>query len=403
MSSNKLRSNLTIAIIAIGITALIAIITVIEILKSSIYTNFSSMGANTFNITAQTIHSDKKKPGKRRRLSTSDQSNTISLKEASFFKDNFSYPSIVSLNVLVNNAATIKRNKKKSNPTIFVLGADENYMKVSGNTMQHGRYFSTMDIASGENNCVIGYSLAKKYFEDPEDAANGLLYIGDARYRVLGVMESKGSSFVDRTDNMVIIPLTNARQRFNLTQKSFVISVFVNNINTIDIATDEAEGFMRKTKRLQASTENNFTINKNDEIASSLIDLSKYVALAAAVIGLITLLGAAIGLMNIMLVSVAERTREIGLSKAIGANSRTIQLQFLVEAVIISVSGGAIGVLVGILIGNSMSLFLHTAFVIPWLWIAVGLSICFFVGLLAGIYPAIKAGKLNPINALRYE
>jgi putative ABC transport system permease protein len=144
-------------------------------------------------------------------------------------------------------------------------------------------------------------------------------------------------------------------------------------------------------------------VNKNDAIATTLIDNLKYVTMAASVIGLITLLGAAIGLMNIMLVSVAERTREIGVSKAIGANSATIRMQFLTEAVIISLSGGMIGIITGILIGNTLSFFFHSPFIIPWLWIGIGISICMVVGLLAGIYPALKASRLNPINALRYE
>jgi putative ABC transport system permease protein len=138
-------------------------------------------------------------------------------------------------------------------------------------------------------------------------------------------------------------------------------------------------------------------------VASNLIDNLKYVTLAASLIGLITLLGAAIGLMNIMLVSVAERTREIGVTKALGARSQTIRLQFLSEAIIISLSGGIIGILSGILIGNTISIFFDSPFVIPWMWIGIGLSICLLVGLLAGIYPALKAGKLNPIHALRYE
>lgn len=404
ISNNKLRSNLTIAIIAIGITALIAIITVIEILKGSIYTNFSSMGSNTFNITSQSmISSSKGHGGKRRRTNQSEEQNRIKLSEAEFFRDHFTYPSTVSINVIATNSATIKRNAKKSNPNIFVMGVDDNYLKVSGATIASGRNFNSLDVISGENTCLLGNSLAKKYFSDVEDAPNGFINIGDARYRVLGVMESKGSSFIDRTDNMVLIPLTNARQRFNVSQKSYVISIWINDIRMIDLATDEAEGLMRTARRLNASLEDNFAINKNDEIATTLIDNLKFVTLAASVIGLITLLGAAIGLMNIMLVSVAERTREIGVTKAIGANSKTIRLQFLSEAIIISLSGGMIGIILGILIGNILSLVFHSPFMIPWPWIGVGMSICLVVGLLAGIYPALKAGKLNPINALRYE
>ena len=403
ISTNKLRSNLTIAIIAIGITALIAIITVIEVLKGSIYTNFTSMGSNTFNIASQSIVSKSGTKGRRRRVSQNEEQNRIKLSEAEYFRDHYTFPATVSLNVMATTSATVKRNNKKSNPNIFIMGIDENYLRVSGSGLSYGRNFNTLDVASGENTCLLGHSIASKYFSDLEAAPGQYLSIGDTRYRVLGVLESKGSSLIDRTDNMVLISLNNARQRFNVSQKSYVISIWVNNINEMDLAADEAEGLMRKTRRLDATLENNFAINKNDDIATTLIDDLKYVTLAASVIGLITLLGAAIGLMNIMLVSVAERTREIGVSKAIGANSRTIRSQFLTEAVIISLSGGIIGILTGILIGNSLSLFFHTAFVIPWPWIGIGISICFAVGLMAGIYPALKASRLNPINALRYE
>jgi putative ABC transport system permease protein len=403
ISNNRLRSNLTIAIIAIGITALIAIITVIEILKGTIYTNFTSMGSNTFNVTSQSFVSKNKTQGKRKRTNQNAEQNRIKLNEAEYFKENYTYPSTVSINVMATNTATVKRLSKKSNPNIFVMGADENYLKVSGTSLAAGRNFNALDVSSGQNTCLLGNSIAQKYFHDIEDAPNGFLYIGDARYRVLGVMESKGSSLIDRSDNMVLISLNNARQRFNLSQKSYVISVRVNDLNMMDVATDEAEGLMRKNRRLGAVLENDFSINKNDQMATSLIDNLKYVTLAASVIGLITLLGAAIGLMNIMLVSVAERTREIGVTKAIGANSKTIRLQFLSEAVIISLSGGIIGIILGILIGNILSLVFSSPFIIPWPWIIVGMSICLFVGLLAGIYPALKAGKLNPINALRYE
>lgn len=399
IKSNRLRTHLTITIIAIGITALIGIVTVIEVLKSSIETNFSGMGANTFNITNQQVMAK----GGRRRRPADAETNRIKLRETDMFIRHYRYPATLSVQLIASNNAVIKRGKKKSNPNINVMATDLNYLKVSGLNLLQGRNFSQREIMNGENVCVLGYSIAKKYFQRAGMAENGVLQIGQATYRVIGVLEEKGASFTDRTDNMILVSLMNARLRFNISQKSAVISVKVNDIAQIRAAMDEAEGSMRSVRAIRPGEPDNFSINKNDEVARSLISNIQFVTLAAGFIGFITLLGAAIGLMNIMLVSVAERTREIGLSKALGATSNVIRKQFLSEAIIISVKGGVIGIVIGILIGNLLSLVFKTAFVIPWLWMGIGLTICFVVGLAAGIYPALKASRLNPIIALRYE
>lgn len=399
IKSNRLRTQLTITIIAIGITALIGIVTVIEVLKASIETNFSGMGSNTFNITNQQVMA---KGGRRRRASDAE-TNRIKLRETDMFIRHYRYPATLSVQLIASNNAVIKRGKKKSNPNINIMATDLNYLKVSGLNLLQGRNFSQREIMNGENVCILGYSIAKKYFQRARMADNGIIHIGQASYRVIGVLEEKGASFTDRTDNMVLVSLMNARLRFNISQKSAVISVKVNDITQIRAAMDEAEGSMRSVRALRPGEPDNFAINKNDEVARSLISNIQFVTLAAGFIGFITLLGAAIGLMNIMLVSVAERTREIGLSKALGATSNVIRKQFLSEAIIISVKGGIIGIVIGILIGNLLSFVFKTAFVIPWLWMGIGITICFVVGLAAGIYPALKASRLNPIIALRYE
>lgn len=403
IKSNLLRANLTIAIIAIGITALIGIITIIEVLKGSIMTNFTSMGSNTFSITTQSMVSNSKKHGKKKRNADAKPDPNIELRDAERFKELYQFPSTVSISMMLNGNAIVKRKQKKSNPNIIVMGADENYLNVSGTNLAVGRNFNTLDMANGGNTCIIGYGLATRFFEKPELAENAILHVGNLPYRVLGVMESKGASLINRMDNMVIVGLQNARRNFSIANKSCVLSVLIPDIKFMDLATDEAEAVMRTARRLRPEENSNFTVNKNDELANTLIENSKYITLSASLIGFITLLGAAIGLMNIMLVSVAERTREIGLAKAIGANAQTIKTQFLLESVIISIQGGVIGIVAGVVIGNLLSLVFKTAFVIPWMWIGLGITICVVVGLAAGIYPALKAGRLNPINALRYE
>lgn len=398
MRSNRLRSNLTVAIIAIGITALIGIATVIEVLKGTISSNFSGMGSNTFTITSESIL------GKRgRHRGGNAQENRIRLSEAMEFKENFKYPGVVSVSILCHSMAVVRHNKNQTNPNVMVMGCDEWYIRLSETNVLYGRNFSNAEANSNMNTCLLGNKIAKKLFPNLSNAPDNTVMINDQRYVVVGVLESKGSSMVNRTDNMVFISLANVRQRYNITEKTAVISVAVNDVKHMGLAMEEAEGTMRAVKRLAAGDPDNFSLNKNDEIANSLIQNISFVTIAAGLIGFITLIGAAISLMNIMLVAVAERTREIGINKAIGANSKSIKLQFLFEAIYISIKGGIIGITIGILLGNVLAFVFNSGFVLPWFWMGTGIGICFMVGISAGIYPAIRASRLNPINALRYE
>lgn len=398
--NNKLRTGITVGIIALGIMALIGILTAIEGLKSSIYASFSGMGANTFQITNEILK--KKKSGGGLNISSVDQRN-ISYRDAMDFKERFRFPATVGLSMMGTSVATAKYASEKTNPNIRVMGVDEHYVTISSTTMGAGRNFSVNEISNGSYVCILGNSIAKKLFKGKiQNAINALISVGYVKYRVIGVADSKGSSMVANVDNNVFVPLQNARAVYGGDQ-SYIISVKVDNVGLIDMAAEEAEGLFRIIRKVPLNAASNFGVNKNDNLAAMVMENVTYVTGAALFIGLITLLGAAIGLMNIMLVSVAERTREIGVSKALGARSSSIRRQFLTESIMISLAGGLIGVVTGILIGNVVSLLLKSGFIVPWMWISIGIISCTIVGLFSGLYPAARAAKLDPIQALRYE
>jgi len=396
--ANLTRTILTCLIIAFGIMALVGILTAVDSLKASIYSNFSTLGSNTFSIrqSGQSM---------RRRGGGSDEkvSPPIVYDQAKLFKDRYTFPSKVSVSTMATMIATVKYNSEKTNPNIGVWGIDENYLEASGYEIAQGRFFTSNEIKEGTNEVVIGNDVLVKLFKSKSDPINQFVSIRNMRYRVIGVMKTKGSSMVRSGDNTVYIPILNAIRYYKGPNASVGVSVTVDNIDQLNYAIDEGIGLFRSIRGLKLSEANNFEMSKSDAIANTVVDQISYVTIAATVIGVITLFGAAIGLMNIMLVSVTERTREIGVSKALGATRKAVRTQFLVEAIVICQIGGLLGIIFGILAGNGVSLLIGGDFIIPWVWIIAGIVFCFIVGLVSGLYPAIKASKLDPIEALRYE
>ena len=394
---NSLRTVLTMLIIAFGIMALVGILTSIDSIKNSINSNFATMGANTFTIRNRQMQLHGGNNAARPR-----NFKNISYEEAQLFKKRFTFPSLVSVTTWGTGTATVKYASIKSNPNVSVLGSDENYLTSSGLELKIGRNFSLQEIISGTNVVIIGSQVATLLFKTQKNVLNEVISIGPGKYKVIGVLKEKGSSMGFSGDRRCIIPIANVRNYFSRLDMNFTINVMVDQ-TILDAAIDEATGVFRIVRNVPLGLENNFEISKADNLAQMLIENIKYVTYAAIIIGIITLLGAAIGLMNIMLVSVTERTREIGIRKAIGANSRTIRNQFLAEAIIICQLGGILGIIIGIGIGNIISFIIGSAFIVPWLWMIIGVVLCIFVGIVSGIYPAAKAAKLDPIESLRYE
>lgn len=392
--------------------ALVGIITAIQAMNQKFMESFSSMGANAFTIRFKERNirfgggnrNETKlssRSGRKERVSNLDK--RITKDEAELFVRNFNFPATKGISIFSNRNNIVSHENYKTSPNVMMFGGDENYLSLNGFNLQYGRNLSRMDVQSGRNVCILGYDVAKKLFKQgPSGAVNAIVRINNIPFRVLGVLESRGSSFGFNRDNVVMTTYTNIDRNFP-SSFSYVIAVMARDLLQVQAAMGEAEGVFRPIRKLQVTEESNFVMDRSDSVAEKAMNSLRFLTISATVIGLITLIGAAIGLMNIMLVSVSERTREVGLVKAIGGKSNVVRNQFLLESVIISMLGAFFGILLGILVGNSFSLVLNTGFVVPWAWVLYGIIICTIVGLAAGIYPARKAQKLNPIEALRYE
>lgn len=396
--TNLLRTILTVMIIAFGIMALVGILTAIDAIQGSLTQQFSLMGANTFTIESRSMNVQIGNESYRRK-----NHSFISFRHAKEFKDRFEFPAEVSIQTWASGSAVVKYKSYKSNPNTSVRGVDEGFLYTAGYEIEKGRNFTPTEIENNEPLVIIGSSIARAAYGKDVNPVNRFLIVGNGRYRVIGVLKDRGSSMGFGSDRLCLIPYTNIRQYFSRPRMSYQISVRTYDPMLMEMAVSEAEGIFRLVRNLDVTDESDFNITKSDQLSQMLLENLKYVTYAATVIGIITLLGAVIGLMNIMLVSVTERTKEIGTRKALGAKSLMIRRQFLYEAIVIGQLGGVVGIILGILIGNAVSLSIGSSFIIPWMWIILGVVLCLIVSLVSGYFPAMKASKLDPIVALRYE
>lgn len=355
------------------------------------------MGANSFNIYPTR---ENRQDGKERK-----RGEPIDFRQAMAFKDSYKYGGArVSINTFCKWNSTIKHGAEKTNPNVRLIGIDDNYLDASAYDLEVGRNFSANEIETGAHKIIIASEIVNMLFDKkPEKALNEIVHVGNTRYKVIGVLKSKGSSMNQSNDRRVFIPLLNAKRYYGYAKRNYSIMAVVSNANDIDDAVSNATGVMRNVRKLSATEKNDFEIRKSDGILETLKEVTTELRLATIAIALMTLLGASIGLMNIMLVSVTERTREIGVRKALGATRFNILFQFIMEAIVITILGGIVGIILGIILGFVVAALIDGRFVIPFNWMALGILVCIVVGVLSGLYPALKASRLDPIESLRYE
>jgi putative ABC transport system permease protein len=396
--SHYLRTILTVLIIAFGIMALVGILTSIDSIKYFLTENFTMMGANTFTIKNRSMRIQMGNDIQKARYY-----EPITFQQATEFKDQFDFPAYASVHSFATHIATLKYKSEKTDPNVAVLGTDENYFITSGYEIENGRNFASQEVYYGSHVVILGAQLVKTLFEEKEDPIGKIISIGPGKYRVIGTLKEKGSSIGFSGDRNCFLPLNNVRQYFSRPNRSYTINIKVDNPEHMEACIGEATGLFRIIRGTPIKQDNDFEITKSDRLVTMFLENLRYIRYAAVFIGIITLLGAAIGLMNIMLVSVTERTREIGIRKVAGATKKTIRNQFLSEAIVIAQIGGIVGIILGIGIGNILSLIIGSAFIVPWIWILLGSTLCFFVAIISGYIPATKAARLDPVDSLRYE
>lgn len=400
LRANWLRAVLTIVIIAFGIMALVGILTGIDTAIYSLSDNLNGLGANTFSIEQTNMGVRGSRGGRQRR----NWSDPFSYKQAMSFKERYDYPADVSVSLWCTGNGTAKYADRETNPNTIFVGMTREYLTAKGYELEVGRNFNQLEVNNGASVAIIGTELVNVLFGgNAEFALDKVINIGLGRVRIIGVTATRGSAMNDNQDNRVLIPLQLAKRFYGGENRNYSILIAVQDATRIEAAMAEATVLMRSVRRLGAGDENDFELEKSDSLIGIIKDNTATLRLGALVIALMTLLGAAIGLMNIMLVSVTERTREIGVRKALGATRKNVLQQFLIEAVVICQIGGLLGIVLGVLAGNIVTWLIGGSFLFPWAWISLALVVCTAVGLLSGLYPAMRAAQLDPIESLRYE
>ena len=398
IKTQLLRTILTVLIIAIGITALVGILSAVSNLENTISSDFSSMGANTFNIQRYEFNAQRQSGSEARKINP-----VISYRNVKDFEENYNFPyTKTSISFVGTRNAEVKYENKKTDPEVTILGVNENFIQNSGLEVNDGRELNYFDVLNSNTVCVIGSDLAKSILSDVNQIGQTISIRG-AKFKVVGVLKSKGATFGNNQDLRVLLPLQKARTIFTNPDINYSLSIKTDKKDMLEGAQDEAILTFRNIRGLNPVEENNFGLERSDDLINRIGSITQYLYIAAWIISIITITGSSIALMNILFVSVTERTREIGVRKALGAKRKTIATQFFMEAIIIGQLGGILGIILGVLIGFAVSAAADFKFSTPWLAMFSAFTIAFIVAVIAGLLPAVKAAKLDPVESLRYE
>ena len=397
--ANLLRTILTALILSIGLFALVGILTSIDAMKNSLSDTFASLGANSFDVHAKGYSNRGRRGGVQ-----SKQYQPISYLQSNLYKKAMGTQAQVGISAFIAGAVEMKANGVKTNPNMQVVAGDENYLKIQGYNLAEGRTFSQTELNNGANVLIVGEEIRSKLFPKQSPVGQYVAGLG-RRFLIVGLLEKSGAGAGGGgADRLALLPLETGNQMPRQRALTYDVKTATDQPGTLAFLMGQATGVMRAVRHDRLGQEDSFVVESSESLAATLDSISGKVRTGGSIMAFITLLGASIALMNIMLVSVTERTREIGIRKALGATALQIRQQFLIEAIVICLLGGTFGIILGVLGGNGVAAFVGAgSFLVPWVWMIVGLVICVGVGLASGYYPASKAAALDPIESLRYE
>ncbi len=397
LKANKLRASLTLSGIVIGVFSIIAIMTLLNALQAGIEGGLSELGSNTFQIQkfpAIEMGGPGRRAKYRNRPDITYEQGMKLMERATTYKS-------ISLEDYLDSK-TIKTNKYTTNPNNTIGGVLPSYLECNNRAVQFGRFFTETDLANNSRVAVIGMDVVDKLFPNVNPVGQDII-IDNNQFQVIGVFEKKGEGFGQSNDNFAFLPITTMEQIYGKNNRSLNIAIQAPSKETYNETMENCIAVLRSIRKDKPGEPDSFEIYSNESLITQVNSFTKYFKYGAGFISFIAMLAAGVGIMNIMLVSVTERTKEIGIRKAIGAKNKSVLIQFLIEAVILCEFGGVIGIALGIITGNLVGLYLSSPVVIPYDWVIIGLLVCSIVGIVFGVYPAYKAAKLNPIDALRYE